>query len=421
MRIALLTPEYPTEAYFAGGLASYLRRVGMALTDAGYEVEVFTLSDRQETIPDRSIVVHRVPLQNSLQKRFGKIPFLGRNAEYADLIAPSWSLAAALYERHREAPFNVVQASNFQASGLVATLRRTIPVVTRVSSYEPLWRTMYRRPLTPRQRHLEKAEVTQLKWSAAVYAPSVLLAESLRAKEGLKVRVIEPPFHLDRPAPGLPALGAELTADGYGLFFGSIGYLKGCDRLVYVLPGLLERIPQLKFVFVGPIRWLENRRFFDDYIQEQLGAYIGKRVFILNEQRHPALLQLVQNARFVVLPSKIDNLPNACMEAMALERVVIGARGASFEQLIEGGVNGFLISQEDDFELASCMERVWRMDVPERNRIGARAAQSLQRMRPENAISPLMDLFNEVGQQARPPDSSGVFERLHALVRPVMR
>ena len=45
MRVAFLTPEYPTERHFAGGLASYLRRVTRALVDSGHEAEVFALSD----------------------------------------------------------------------------------------------------------------------------------------------------------------------------------------------------------------------------------------------------------------------------------------------------------------------------------------------------------------------------------------
>jgi glycosyltransferase involved in cell wall biosynthesis len=396
VRVAFLTPEFPTESHFAGGLASYLRRVTRAFAAAGHEAEVFTLSHVQERIWDGPTLVHRVQREHRLQAVVNKIPYVGRAAGYVDIIVPAWNLAAALYRRHRELPFDAVQASNYRACGLVAALRNSIPVVTRISSYEPAWRAMYRRPLTRRQRHIERAELLQVRWSAVAYAPSLLLAEIFKTREGVDVRVIEPPFSLEPTAPALPVLCENLPAGGYALFFGSLGYLKGCDRLVKVLPELLDRIPDLKFVFIGPVSRTSNVERFDHHIRQKLAAYLDTRVFILEEQRHPALLPLIERARLVVLPSRIDNLPNACMEAMALNRVVIGTRGASFEQLIQHCVNGFLVSQEDDDELTSTIARVWRMDPEERNGIGRRAAQALERLRPHNAVRSLIQLLEEI-------------------------
>jgi glycosyltransferase involved in cell wall biosynthesis len=411
MRVAFVTTEYPTEERFAGGLASYLRRVTAALIEGGHNAEVFTLSHRAERTWDGSTLVHRVKRQTRFRTILGKAPYFRRGAGHADVILPSLSLAAALHQRHQKAPFDVVQAPNYRACGLVAAFWNRIPVVTRISSYEPSWRAMSGKPLTRRQRFLEKTEILQVRWSAAMYAPSVLLSDTLKLKEGLDVRVIEPPFSLDPPPPGLPPLCNGLTPDGYALFFGFIGQLKGCDRLVNVLPRLLDRNPDLKFVFIGPAGSAVR---FDDHIRQALHAYIDQRVFVLGQQRHSTLLPFVQNARLVVLPSRVDNLPNACLEAMALRRVVIGTYGASFEQLIEDGVNGFLVSQGNDDGLMSCMERVWRMPPQERDRIGDRAVQTLRRMRPVHAIRPLVTLFEEVTRQ---PRQRSARQRLNTLLR----
>jgi glycosyltransferase involved in cell wall biosynthesis len=414
MRVAFLTTEYPTEDQFAGGLASYLHRVATALVEGGHDAEVFTLSLRDERIWDGSTLVHRVKRKTRFQSILAKASSLGRGAGHPDVILPAWNLAAALHRRHRETPFDVIQASNYRACGIVAALRHRIPMVTRVSSYEPSMRAMYAKPLTRLQRFVEKAEILQMRWSSATYAPSHLIAETLKVKEALDVRVIEPPFSLEPPPPALPPLAERLTPGDYGLFFGFLGPLKGCDRLVNVLPALLHRNPELKFAFIGPT---SPKARFDDYIRERLQPHTDQRVFVLGQQRHPTLLPLVQGARFVVLPSRIDNLPNTCLEAMALRRVVIGTYGASFEQLIENGVNGFLVSQDDDGELASCMERAWQMPTQERDRIGDRAAHTLQRMRPEHAIGALVSLFDEVRLQRRQQRHHGVSERLNTLAR----
>ena len=46
--------------------------------------------------------------------------------------------------------------------------------------------------------------------------------------------------------------------------------------------------------------------------------------------------------KFVVLPSRIDNYPNTCLEAQALGKIVIGPRGSSLEEMIIDGETGFL-------------------------------------------------------------------------------
>jgi glycosyltransferase involved in cell wall biosynthesis len=395
MRIAFLTPEYPTERYFAGGLATYSRRTAKALIEKGHDPEVFTLSDTQECISSESVLVHRVVAGDKLMKRIAAHPWLEKYRGFADVLEPAWRLAMALRARHREAPFDVIQAANYRACGVIAAFWKVAPMVTRISSYEPIWREAYGIPLTRAQLQMEQAERWQLRWSSAIYAPSEFLAEVLGKSERLSVRVIEPPVYLDEQATsyGLPA--GVPPPETYALFFGQVGILKGCDRIARALPRLLEQNPDMSFIFVGPIVTAENGQSFDRYVREQLAHY-GKRVIVLPEQRHSVLLPIVKNARFVVLPSRIDNLPNTCLEAMLLERVVIGTRSASFEQLIRDGITGFLVSQTDDDDLAFCMNRVWNMDKADRERIGLQACRSIERLNPQNTIKQLIEFFEGV-------------------------
>ena len=394
MRVAFLTTEYPTEHLFAGGLASYVGRTAKALIQEGHDVEVFTLSHTQESIWDGRVLVHRVATSGSLSKRVSRARYIWRYQGYAQLLDAGWKLAMSLRKRHKELPFDIVQASNSRACGLVAAFMKIAPLITRLSTYEPLWREAYRKPLTSRQIQRERAEVLQMRWSRAVYAPSRLLADIVLRKEGLCVNVIEPPFQLEDALTERCASVEMVERDSYGLFFGTIGLLKGCARLVKVLPELLERNQCMRFVFLGRIFNTENGQRFDSHIREALCKY-GNRVVVLAEQRLPHVLRIVANARFVVLPSKVDNFPNTCIEAMALERVVIGTHGASFDQLIEDGVNGFLVSQKNDEELSACIESLWNMRAEKRRRIGLLASNSIARLKPTDAISKLMLFYEE--------------------------
>jgi hypothetical protein len=77
LHVALVTSEYPSETYFAGGIASCFHRTAKALIAHGHEAEVFTLSDTQETIRYDSVPVHRVTT-GTLQGRIASARLLWR-------------------------------------------------------------------------------------------------------------------------------------------------------------------------------------------------------------------------------------------------------------------------------------------------------------------------------------------------------
>ena len=78
---------------------------------------------------------------------------------------------------------------------------------------------------------------------------------------------------------------------------------------------------------------------------------------------------------------------------MALEKVVIGTRQASFDQLIEHEQTGFLVSQEDNDELQFAMQRAWALSDCDRHRLGKNARDSLCRFHPDKSIAALINCF----------------------------
>jgi len=95
----------------------------------------------------------------------------------------------------------------------------------------------------------------------------------------------------------------------------------------------------------------------------------------------------------VVLPSRVDNLPNTCLEAMALGRVVVGTRGASFDQLIDDGQNGFLCDIDSPESLRAAVERALALTDAQRATVGASAARRIDELRPEKTIPPLVAFY----------------------------
>ena len=117
---------------------------------------------------------------------------------------------------------------------------------------------------------------------------------------------------------------------------------------------------------------------------------------MLENLPHSQLYPVIAGAHFVVLPSLIDNSPNACLEAMGLGKVVIGTIGTSFDELIIDGVNGFLVPPADPESLAAKMISAWT--DPGLARMAEAAKQRMQEFAPEKTVTSLLSYYSEVLQ-----------------------
>lgn len=391
MRIAFVTPEYVTENNFDGGLASHLGRVCPALASRGHEVCVTVFSDGTGRLTQDGVEIHRVCLAPALRRlewlanRFT----LFRLSQGINWMLKSWMLNRTLLRLHRQSPFDIVQFASY--TGTAFFRPKGIPSVVRVSSYEPLRQEAYGLPLTADYRMMARLDVEAIRKADAVFGPSRLIADVVTRALGRPVPVIEPPFVVHRGGWDERLYSDLLAGRRYLLFFGTLGVLKGVATIADMIGELLQRHPDLFFVFIGKDVGFEEGPMMQ-HVWEKAGGQRG-RVLYLGKMRHSQLYPIISHAHVVVLPSLIDNLPNSCLEAMALERVVVATKGASFEQLIEDGMNGFLYDRNSPARLLAAIERALGLDAAERSRMGARAAARISELEPSAALGRLVDFY----------------------------
>jgi glycosyltransferase involved in cell wall biosynthesis len=393
MRIAFVTQEY-IDQKFEGGLANYIHRVALSLIELGHQPVVIMPASKAQTTTVRGIELRYVPTSKPPRWMRAFNRATRRSFETTmRMIWLSWQTNMHIRRLHQEQPFAIIQYPHI--AGIALFRPREIPSVVRISGHLPLYLAAgaFQGPLY----RLKQRELIQ-RWAPlradSIFSPSSLMADVIAKEIGRPVRVIETPFVLETPITDDQLYRDLLHGKKYLLFFGKVGPLKGADVIGRMLPRLLARHPDLFFLFVGSDMKKQGQPMMQQ-IWEQAGTYRG-RVLYLGKLSHSQLYPLIEHAYAVMLPSRVDNLPNACIEAMAHRRVVIGTRGASFEQLIVDGESGFLCPIADADSLLEATEHALHLTDAQRQQMGERAWERVQELRPEKVVNELLRFYEEV-------------------------
>ena len=394
MNIAYILPEFVTEKE-AGGLATYYDNVARLLADAGHSITIFVQSDVSETLDYYSrIIVERI-----------YINLEGVNPNIPGAFIRTWSegLKNALCSKIAAGVcYDLVQYPNFMG---YAIDRINIPTVVRVSSYRPILRAADQEifDISKEYKSIKVPDFIEdiaVMKADAIYGPSKLIAACIKEQTGREVEIIESPFYPKNEINHLLKGNKQWIKDKkYAITFGSLKILKGAKLIGDCVFEILDKCPDLYWIFAGAeTDWIDKKgKKINpvEYISERAGKH-SKRLVFLGKLKQEELFDYISNSAFCVLPSRVDNLPNTCIEAMALRKVVIGTSGASFEQLIEDGENGFLIERENKEMLISTVHKVYSLDENKLIEMGIKAEERINEMKPEIILRQLIDFYHSV-------------------------
>lgn len=393
MRIAFITPEFVTEEYFSGGLANYVHRITKYLASLGHEVHVIILSnDKIDSFLYGDVWIHPVivkdrrPLVRCLIRRFLYV--------FSQWLAFAFKAWRKLSRLNKEAHFDIVQVSNYRASGLFVCLFSNIPHVLRISSFQKAWDRAAERYIHFGVKATEWLEILQIKLCKNVYAPSQALASMLGKEADIaEVKVIQSPYYLETDNWDTSFYNNYLAGKKYILFFGRLDVYKGIKVIANALPKVLESIPECEVVFIGKDVNISANYTAKNLICD-LSAKQTHRLHFFDQVTHDRLYPVISGAWLVVLPSFVDNLPNALIESMALGKPVIGTIGASFDEVIIDKKNGFLVPIGDSGALANKINQAW--NDPNLKDISENATQTIKQFRPEITVKILLEYYNRI-------------------------
>lgn len=254
---------------------------------------------------------------------------------------------------------------------------------------------------TPSRTHRMASwlEQLQLRRSRHLIAPSQTLAAVAQARGLDSVEVLRSPAFVEPTAHHDRIESEHLAERSYLLFVGRLERRKGIDALIAALPMVLREIPTAQMVFAG----IDH----DGSVRQRVQMHMpneASRVHFLGALPHGALYPVVERARLVVLPSLVDNLPNAMLEAMALGIPVLGTYGASFDEVIEDGVSGFLVPPGDAERLATRIVQAWH--APDLRAIGLRGREVVAQFRPDVTTDAALTCYARASNRSRDDVSS---------------
>ena len=389
MRIGFVTPEYVLPDRWDGGLANYLRKVGVSLAARGHAPAVFVLSQRDAQWQDGQITIYEVK-KVEIQ---GRAKFRGFHRVLAQYLNAR-RLATAVWRIHRAKPLDIVQASSYMAPGYKLLGNDRIPIVCRVSSYTPMLRSAFGTQRNSAAYLSDWLEIRQVLDADASFAPSRFVANTYERVEGFQPKVIRSPLSLPNVELDPSFYHAHLDDKAYLLFFGTLSRIKGVDLLAKVIPKIVRWHTALSIVFIGRDDGLPGGQKMFDYISAECHSFAHKLHYwppLPKDQLYP----IIANAIGIVMPSRVDNYPNACLEAQSLGVPVVGTDSSSLEEMIVDGETGFLATNGDSKSLCEEIERLLDLSAAQSEQMRKKILAANQAIRREDRVGQLTVFYQE--------------------------
>jgi glycosyltransferase involved in cell wall biosynthesis len=341
------------------------------------------------------LVIHRVPLDEPVPAAWHlEAPELAASA-LAGLRSESpsasfgWQaslLAEMLVEREA---IDVVEAQDFEAPLYYFQLRRALgrgpahrpPCFVHLHSpTEYIFRynewNLGRRDYLP-QKRLEEYSIAA---ADALLCPSRSLAREVEAQFGLR----DGSVHVVRYPIGdftCPERTTQTWAEGTVCYVGRLELRKGVVEYLDAAIDVARNHAGLCFDFVGSDTPLsgEGGRMVGERLHARIPDDLRPRFRFHGGQPQAQLPRLLASACIAVVPSRWENFPNACVEAMGSGLPVVVSPVGGMVEMVDDGRTGWLATSVGSEGLRMALERALATSPAEREAMGRAAAAAVRR------------------------------------------
>ncbi len=364
-----------------GGIGTYIAEAGKALRAHGHEVHLMTTlwnPDQERRLlaelPFDRVILAGEGVANDQRRRFFHAdPHYG----YAYLVHQTLQALQAA-----GTVYDYIEFADYEAEGLVVFQeQRQFATYAGTSLglmlHSPTWECYaYDGQVHRATLHIRETcniEEEAIRIAPFVNSPSHGLKDEVLRRLGIErdVAIIRYPMDFG-PAPVVPTPPRQRLEDLAILYYGRIEPRKGIQELI----DAFRELPECRLTLIGgDVPYSPYGKSYREYLERTAPP----NVQFQSPMPRPQLLERLRDADVCIFPSRFENWPNTCIEAMAAGRVVIGSKHGGMGEMIEHGVSGFHVDGRSSADIV----RVFREDLAAAlgrlDRIGLAAAERIRR------------------------------------------
>jgi glycosyltransferase involved in cell wall biosynthesis len=396
LRHLIISREFPPAAYPPGGIGTYVGNIARLLAEAGETVHVIgecwsgAPLEHEERCEGR-LLIHRVRLDEPIPGTRSRATSLaGRELR---LLGASrfpgqrfaWQ-AALLAERLIDAAgIDLIEGQEWEAPLYYLLLRRTLglgparrpPCMVHLHSpTELIFRYNEWTAARPEYQPMVRYEEYCIGAADALLCPSRYLANQLETRYGLAPDAISV---IPYPAGDFPFVPREprAWAEHRIAYIGRLEPRKGLLEFVEAAVEVARDHRTVCFDLVGDdVRYrgsLSVRR----YMESRIPRALRERFRFYGGQPRARLPRLLARARAAVIPSRWENFPNTCIEAMCSGLPVIASPTGGMVEMLEDGVTGWIAPSQAPADLADTLRRALETPAAECEAMGRAAVEAI--------------------------------------------
>jgi glycosyltransferase involved in cell wall biosynthesis len=296
------------------------------------------------------------------------------------------ALAESLIES--EPGIDVIEAPEFEAPAYFLQLRRALgmgparqpPIVIHLHSPTELISRYNDWPSgLPDVLTAERLEAYSVGAADAWICPSAYLARQAEQMYGLEAGSIDvirypvgewPPVERSR----------QVWERGSICYAGRLERRKGILEWIDAAVAVAAERDDLRFELVGANILGSTEEVGDDLLRRRIPAAVRDRFAMHGAVPRSMLPAILAGARIAVVPSRWENFPYVCLEAMLAGLPVLVTRSGGMAEIVEDERTGWIARSADAEELASTLRRALAASPERLAEMGAEAARTVRRV-----------------------------------------
>lgn len=352
MKIAFLTPEYPHSATGnSGGIGTSIKNLAQGLLLYGWTVRILAYGQATDAVfEDDGIIIQQI-----------------KNVKFKGL---SWWLTRKKIEQiinqlYTDKEIDLVEAPDW--TGITSFIKpRKCPLLVRLHGTDTYFCHLDQRPVKWINKFHEKRALQN---ADGLISVSQFTADQTNYLFGLNKEftiipnAIDINLFSDLSNNKLSLRGTNVTKQSVAietetlniLYFGTLIRKKGVLELPFIFNKVIEQVPSAKLYLVGrdTSDIVSGSSSTWKMMQELFSPNALRNVLYLGSVPYKDVKKHIQEASVCVFPSFAEALPVSWLEAMAMEKAIVASDVGWASEMIEVGLEGFLVNPKDHLSYAA--------------------------------------------------------------------